>query len=73
MRAFFEARVEHLSADDRVKIECDCRRGAFMSVKGLGLPGRTPISDLKRRLRCENCGERGKVDLTVIWADAPNR
>jgi hypothetical protein len=34
-------------------------------VQGLGLPGYTPIQSLVHKLRCENCGERGKVLLSV--------
>jgi hypothetical protein len=30
--------------------------------------GDLPLA-LEHRLRCENCGERGKVELTINWAD----
>jgi len=32
--------------------------------------GSLPISDLKRYLKCENCGELSHVDLTIVWACA---
>jgi hypothetical protein len=69
MLALFETRIEHTTIVDRLRIECDCRRVAVICVNGLGLPGYTPILDLKRRFKCENCGEKGRVDLTIIWAD----
>ena len=28
---------------------------------------RLPISELTRYLRCDNCGERGHVYLTIVW------
>lgn len=76
MRAFYEARVEHLSAADRVKVECMaklpsgewCNRTSLISVKGLGLPGNFHIKNLERRLKCENCGARGRVSLSIVWA-----
>jgi hypothetical protein len=69
MKALFQARVEDLSISDRVKIECICGRVALIAVQGLGLPGYTPIQSLVHKLRCENCGERGKVLLSIVWAN----
>ena len=46
-----------------------CNRAVLMAVQGLNQPGWLPISELKRYLRCDNCGKRGLVDLTIIWAD----
>jgi hypothetical protein len=67
MKPFYEARVEDLTLADRVRVECQCRRVALISVAGLGVPGYTPVKELARRLRRDNCGERGKVDLTMVW------
>ena len=77
MRAFFEARIEPLTIADRVRVEClgrmpdgsRCNRVALIAVQGLLKPGWLPISDLKRYLKCDNCGERGHVDLTIVWVD----
>jgi hypothetical protein len=69
-KGFFEARVEDMSAADRLRIECTCGRIALISVAGLGLPPYLRVLELKRRLMCENCGERGKVDLSIVWADS---
>jgi hypothetical protein len=91
MRAFFEARIEHLTIADRVRVEClgrmpaepqaapgrgcapdgsHCNRVVLIAVQGLNQPGWLPISELGRHLRCDNCGERGHVDLTIVWAGA---
>jgi hypothetical protein len=43
---------------------------ALIAVQGPNLPAYFHVKDLKRLLRCDNCGERGKVDLTIIWADS---
>jgi hypothetical protein len=77
VRAFFEARIEHLTINDRVRVEClgkmpdgsHCNRVSLIAVQGLLKPGWLPIADLKRYLRCDNCGERGHVDLSIMWAD----
>jgi hypothetical protein len=36
-----------------------------------GIPAHTFVLDRERRLRCDNCGERGRV--TVVWADYASR
>jgi hypothetical protein len=36
---------------------------------GAAQAGSLPIADLKRYLRCDNCGERGHIDLSIVWAD----
>jgi hypothetical protein len=77
MKAFFEPRIEHLTINDRVRVECLgkmsdgswCNRVLLIAVQGLLKPPHLPIADLKRYLKCENCGERGRVDLTIVWAD----
>jgi hypothetical protein len=64
--------------NDRVRVEClgrmpdgsRCNRVIMIAVQGLCKPGWLPIADLKRYLKCDNCGERGRVDLTIVWADA---
>jgi hypothetical protein len=34
-----------------------------------GQPSNTHILDLPRRLRCDDCGEKGRVMVSVVWAD----
>ena len=81
MKMFYEARIEHLTFADRVKVTCLgkmpdgswCNRETRISVQGLCRDGKVLIADLKPYLRCENCGERGHVDLSIVLADAPLR
>lgn len=62
---------------DRVRVEClgkmpdgaSCNRVVLIAVQGLNQLGWLPISELKRYLKCDNCGERGHVDLTIVWGD----
>ena len=65
MRAYHVARIEDLSAADRLQIWCDCRRVVLISVVGLGLPGMDADPRSCAPLKCENCGERGKVDVGI--------
>ena len=77
MRAFYEARIDHLSIADRVRVEClgkmpdgsFCNRVMLIAVQGLNRPGWLPIADLKRYLRCDNCGEINHCDLSIVWAE----
>jgi hypothetical protein len=69
MRALLECLLEHIGRYDRVKVECSCGREVLLSLDAFnGLPSNTRIIDLKRRLRCDSCGERGHVDISVVWA-----
>jgi hypothetical protein len=70
MRALFECRLEHIGRFDRVKVECGCGREVLLSLDAFaGLPSNTRVIDLTRRLRCDHCGEKGRVMVSVIWAD----
>lgn len=76
--ALYDARVGDLTIHDRVRVESLgkmpdgswCNRVSLIAVQGLLKPGSLPISDLKRYLKCENCGELSHVDLTIVWACA---
>jgi hypothetical protein len=69
MRALFECRLEHIGRYDRVKVECACGRTVLLPLDAFnGLPSNARIIDLKRRLRSGSCGEKGKVDISVLWA-----
>ena len=55
---------------DRAKVECASGRTVLLSLDAFnGLPSNTRIIDLKRRLRCDSCGGKGKVIVSVVWAD----
>jgi len=70
MRALYEARIEDIGRFDRVKVECDCGRTALLPPDAFnGLPNYVHVTDLKRRLRCESCGQKGHVDISIVWAD----
>jgi hypothetical protein len=57
-----------------VKVECQCGRTAMLPPSAFdGLPNYPHVIDLKERLRCDNCGERGRVMVSVLWADYPSR
>ena len=65
------ASLEHIGRYDRVKVECACGREVLMLPLDAfnGLPSNTRIIDLKRRLRCDSGGEKGKVLVSCRWAD----
>jgi hypothetical protein len=70
MRALFECRLEHIGRFDRVQVECACGRDVLLSLEAFaGLSSNTRVIDLKRRLRCDSCGERGRVMVSVVWVD----
>jgi hypothetical protein len=70
MRALFECRLEDIGRFDRVKVECACGREVRLPLDAFsGLPSDTRVVDLKRRLRCDSCGQKGHVDISVVWAD----
>lgn len=74
MRALFECRLEHIGGFDRVKVECACGRMALLSLDAFnGLPRNPRIIDLKRHLRCDGCGQKGHVDISIVWADYSSR
>jgi hypothetical protein len=57
-----------------VKVECPCGREVLLSLEAFnGLLSNTRIIDLKRRLRCDGCGERGRVMVSMVWADYSSR
>jgi hypothetical protein len=63
-------RLEHIGRYDRVKVECACGHTVLLSLDAFsGLTSDTRIIDLKRRLRCDSRGEKGRVMVSVVWAD----
>ena len=74
MRALYECRLEHIGRHDRVKVECQCGRTVMLPPDAFhGLPSYLPVTSLKQRLRCDSCGEKDKVDISVVWADYSTR
>ena len=69
MRPLYAARLEHIGPADRVKVECACGHVELLAASAFdGLPSYEPVLDLKHRLRCSACGEKGRVDVSVEWA-----
>ena len=69
MRALFGCRLEHIGRHDRVKVESACGREVLLLLDAFsGLPSNMRIMDLKRRLRCDSCVQRG-TPISVVWAD----
>jgi hypothetical protein len=72
MRPLYDARVFDLGHGDLVQVEClacghvQTLTGAMLRTAGL--PDYQPILDLKRRRRCRECDEKGRVDVSIKWA-----
>jgi hypothetical protein len=63
-------RLEDLGPGDLVKVECGCGHvqmlpgSYFMSGK---VPVYTRIIGLEKRMRCRECDEKGRVDVSIKW------
>jgi hypothetical protein len=75
MVPLYAARIQDLGPGDFVKAECvACGHAELLvsdqlRIKGLLLPPHTPVLDLEPRLRCRGCDARGRVMVSVRWAD----
>jgi rubredoxin len=61
-------RLEDLRVWHVVRVSCrDCRHKAEIAPTALkqGRPGYTRLADIEGRLRCRNCGARGRASLLV--------
>jgi hypothetical protein len=66
--ARYALRLEDLRAWHVVRVSCRiCRHKGEITpaVLGRGQPGYTRLFDLEGRLRCRNCGARGRASLVV--------
>jgi formate dehydrogenase maturation protein FdhE len=64
----YALRLEDLRAWHVVRVSCRvCRHKGEIAAVALsrGLPGYTRLIDLEGRLRCRNCGARGRASLVV--------
>jgi hypothetical protein len=76
MKAMYEARVEDLAAEDYLHVECACGHIERLTGAMLLTAGVAPyqkIKGIERRLRCRECDAKGKVIVSIKWADAPTR
>jgi len=72
MKPFYAARVEDLGPGDHVLIECQCGHSERVTGSMFLTAGVKPfalIKDLDRRLRCRECDKKGKVVISIKWAD----
>ena len=73
VRPFYDARVSDLGPGDFVQVECACSHSELLTRAMLTTAGLAPhdvIKDLARRMRCRECDEKGRVDISIKWADA---
>jgi formate dehydrogenase maturation protein FdhE len=64
----YALRLEDLRAWHVVRVSCEvCRHKGEIApaALGRGQPGYTRLVDLEGRLRCRNCGARGRASLVV--------
>ena len=71
MRPLYDARLQDLGPGDLVKITCACSHTELLTASMLrtaGVREYQTIVDLKWKLRCRECDERGKVAISIEWA-----
>jgi hypothetical protein len=72
MRPLYDARLEDLGPDDRVRVECVCGHVALLQasgfIQGMRLPPHAVVVQLARKMRCQ-CGRKGQVDVSIRWGD----
>jgi hypothetical protein len=73
MRPLYDARIQDLGPGDFVKVECVCGHSELIPAGGLQLglrlPPHLPVLDLQYRLRCRECDRRGRVVVSIKWAE----
>lgn len=72
IKRLYDARLEDLGPGDLIQVECACGRVELIPpigfLQGMRLPPITRVLDLEPRLRCRQCDERGKVIVSIRWA-----
>jgi hypothetical protein len=73
MRPLYDARIGDLGSGDFVHVECVCGHDMLVPpsglLLGLRLPPYTPVLALEGRFRCRESDARGKVVVSIRWAD----
>jgi hypothetical protein len=74
MRPLDDTRIGDLSPGDFLRVEClSCGHDMLIPpsglLRGLRLPQFMPVLDLQYRLRCRECDRRGRVVVSIKWAD----
>jgi ribosomal protein S27E len=71
MLRLYAARIEDLGRGDFVKVDCAaCHHIALLTPEALlriGLSPAAKVLDLKQRLRCRQCGRKGRAVISVKW------
>jgi hypothetical protein len=70
MRPLCDARIEDLGPGDSLKVECiGCGHAVLISSIGLQqVPPYKPVLASESRFRCRECDARGKVVVSIQWA-----
>jgi hypothetical protein len=72
MVPLYAARIEDLRPGDFVKVDCAaCSHTALLAsafLSRLGLSPRHKVLDLKDKVRCRDCGARGRAVVSIKWA-----
>jgi hypothetical protein len=72
MRPLYDARVEDLGPRDFVAVVCACGHSELLTAAMLrtaGVAEHQRIVQLQRQMRCRECDEKGKADVSIRWAD----
>jgi hypothetical protein len=74
MRPLYDARIEDLGPGDFLYVQCaGCGHDLLIPPSGLRhglkLPPYMPVLDLESRFRCRECDARGKVVVSIRWAE----
>ena len=72
MVPFYAARLEDLGSGDLLEIECVCGHVDRLTAAMLATAGARAddkLGDLAPRLWCRECDERGKVVVSIRWAE----
>jgi hypothetical protein len=73
MRTFYDARLKDLGPNDFVYAECRCGRNDLLTrgmLKTAGVKLDDKLMDLGWRMRCHRCNQRGRVTISIRWAQA---
>jgi hypothetical protein len=71
MKALYNAALGDLGPDDLVIVRCHCCHHSEVLKPGRfdALPREMGVMSLAPLLRCQACDEKGRVDISVHWAE----
>jgi hypothetical protein len=68
MPTFFDLRLEEIGANGFVYAECRCGRNDLLTrsmLKAMGMKPNELLVGLGARLRCQRCGQRERVTISI--------